>query len=152
MNRKQVIRINENQLKQIVMESVKKVLNEHNPLYTNGDKEIPIGSHSQDAYVYHYDNDGNRVVHDWGKDIRDKHNKRIWKYEKPTSQLERDKKELLPMLRELGITVKDWIRMSPEEKQDAVNYYEGFNDSSYGEGREGFEYLSNPSSLPAGWQ
>ena len=79
MNRKQVIRINENQLKQIVMESVKKVLNEHNPLYTNGDKEIPIGSHSQDAYVYHYDNDGNRVVHDWEKDIRDKHNKRIWK-------------------------------------------------------------------------
>ena len=42
--------------------------------------------------------------------------------------------------------------MSPEEKQDAVNYYEGFNDSSYGEGREGFDYLSNPSSLPAGWQ
>ena len=153
MNKK-LIRLTESDLHRIVKESVNRILSEHKPLYTNGDREIPLGSHSQDAYVYHYDNNGEKVAHDWGKDIRDKHNRRTWKHSQPrfNSQLEQDTAELLPMLRDLGISVKDWRKMSPEEKQKAINYYEGFNDPYRGEGGEGFEYLSNPSSLQASWQ
>lgn len=127
---KQRIRLTESDLHRIIKESVKRILNEHKPLYTNGDREIPLGGHSQDSYVYHYGNNGEKVTHNWGKDIRDKHNIRAWKHSKPlyNSELERDKSELLPMLRALGIKVSDWKKMSPEEKQEAVNYFEGFDD------------------------
>ena len=147
------IRLTESDLHRIVKESVNKILNERKPLYTNGDVETAkLGSGAYDAYVYHYGNNGNKVRHNWEADIRDKHNQRTWKHIPQRTSLQRDTEELLPMLRDLGISVKDWRRMSTEEKQKAVCYYEGFNDPYRGEGGEGFEYLSNPSSLPAGWQ
>jgi len=126
---KKLIRLTESDLHRIVKESVNKVLNERKALYTNGDVETAkLGSDSYDGYVYHYDNNGNKVIHNWKTDIGDKHNKRTWKHVPQRTDLQRDTEELLPMLRSLGISVKDWRRMSPEEKQNAVIDYEGFTD------------------------
>ena len=125
MNKK-LIKLTEQDLHRIVKESVNRILNEHKPLYTNGGREIPLGSHSQDAYIYHYDNNGNKVTHNWAKDIRDKHNQRTWKYNKDLQKtsLERDTEELLPMLRDLGITINDWKQMSQREKDITIANYD----------------------------
>ena len=134
MTNKKLIRLTEGDLHRIVKESVKRILNERKPLYTNGDAETAkLGSDAYDDYVYHYDNNGNKVRHNWETDIRDKHNQRTWKHIPQRTSLQRDTEELLPMLRDLGISVEDWRRMSTEEKQKAVCHYEGFNDPYRGE-------------------
>lgn len=122
--RKNRIRLTESGLRRIVSESVRRVLNEHKPLYTNGDKELKLGSDYYDPYVYHYDNDGNKVKNSF-KDLS-KHNKRALNYNKQKTTLQQDKEELLPMLKTLGISVREWMRMSPEEKQCAFSDYEEF--------------------------
>ena len=135
------VRLGESDLHRIIKESVKRVLKEHKPLFTNGDVEIPVGSQSWDSDVYHYDNNGKKVRHNWETDIRDKHNKRVWKHEKPTysDKPSYKRSEILDLLHAWGLTTKDWKLMSKEDKEDALAYWRGEIDT-YPRRAESFSY------------
>jgi hypothetical protein len=106
MNKKQVIRINENQLKQIVMESVKRVLNEgkfinHKHLDWNSPYATPEGRAK----------------------ASERYNNKFSRFEDlPTN---RRKPRILMMLKELNIPLETWVSM-PIEKRNEIeaDYYQ----------------------------